>query len=189
MSSAKQRSCLTWVGIIAVVAVVSTLLFPNFVQARARGQLTACKSNLKNIGTAAEMYSTDWEGRYPNSLALLTPNYLQTIPECPPARRVTYEYERRLIALNKFVCLTHDLTDANKQCDEKLRALNRSVQLEEFAPSLEASSLPVCPDGEVYRYDAYLETYWMCCKGSNHEGVSVPADYPQYDGIQGLIDR
>ena len=45
--------------------------------------LTGCKSNLKNIGTALEMYSTDYSGHYPRNLAMLTPNYLKTIPECP----------------------------------------------------------------------------------------------------------
>lgn len=40
------------------------------------------------------MYSTDWSGKYPSDdnggLALLTPNYLKTIPECPAAGEVTY---------------------------------------------------------------------------------------------------
>jgi hypothetical protein len=47
------------------------------------GQLTACKSNLKNLGTAMEMYSTDHSGRYPKTLAQLTPDYLKVIPTCP----------------------------------------------------------------------------------------------------------
>lgn len=57
---------------------------------RSQGQLTACKSNLKNLGTALEMYSTDWEGHYPSSLQAVTPNYLKTIPECPAAGTMTY---------------------------------------------------------------------------------------------------
>ena len=61
-----------------------------FQDARAQGQLTACKSNLKNIGTSCEMYSTDYEGRYPKTTALLTPNYLKTSPECPAANADTY---------------------------------------------------------------------------------------------------
>jgi hypothetical protein len=42
--------------------------------------LTATKSNLKNMGTALEMYSTDHKGAYPATLDELTPNYLKTIP-------------------------------------------------------------------------------------------------------------
>lgn len=54
--------------------------------------MTACKSNLKNLGTALEMYSTDNAGRYPSGFALLTPNYLKTIPTCPTVGSVTYRY-------------------------------------------------------------------------------------------------
>ncbi|MCE7874620.1 hypothetical protein DYH09_30215 [bacterium CPR1] len=44
--------------------------------------MTSCKSNLKNIATALEMYSSDNEGRYPVDLGGLTPNYLKVIPGC-----------------------------------------------------------------------------------------------------------
>lgn len=53
-------------------------------------RLTECKTNLKNIGTALEMYSTDWSGKYPASLVKLTPNYLKTIPVCPTTHTDTY---------------------------------------------------------------------------------------------------
>jgi hypothetical protein len=52
--------------------------------------LTACKSNLKNIGTAMEMYSTDFSGHYPADMKLLLPNYLKTMPNCPAAGKSTY---------------------------------------------------------------------------------------------------
>lgn len=71
--------------VIAIIAILAAILVPNFIRARAQGQLTACKSNLKNIGTASEMYSTDSSGRYPGAIATLTPNYLKTIPTCPSA--------------------------------------------------------------------------------------------------------
>lgn len=71
-------------------AVMAAILVPNFIKARSQGQLTACKSNLKNIGTALEMYSTDYAGLYPESLDKLTPNYLIHIPTCPSVGSVTY---------------------------------------------------------------------------------------------------
>ncbi len=56
-------------------------------------QLTACKSNCKNIATALEMYSSDNAGRYPATLDKLIPgNYLKLIPTCPAAGRATYVY-------------------------------------------------------------------------------------------------
>ncbi len=70
--------------------LLGALLVPNFVRARARSPLGGCKSNLKNIGTAFEMYSTDWGGSYPDRLEQLTPNYLTTIPTCPNAERESY---------------------------------------------------------------------------------------------------
>lgn len=78
--------------VIAIIAILAAILVPNFIRARAQGQLSACDSNLHNIATALEMYSTDWSGRYPGSsnLSLLTPNYLKTIPTCPSAGSDTY---------------------------------------------------------------------------------------------------
>lgn len=77
-------------GAMVVAGLGAAILVPNFVRAQDQGQLTGCKSNLKNMGTALEMYATDWSGRYPNSLDKLTPNYLKTIPDCPSAGTVTY---------------------------------------------------------------------------------------------------
>lgn len=70
-------------------AFVSTILFP--ARTHCGGQLTACKSNLKNTATSLEIYSTDNAGHYPkSSLNLLTPNYLKIIPQCPSAQKDTY---------------------------------------------------------------------------------------------------
>ena len=80
--------------VIAIIAILAAILVPNFIRARAQGQVTACKSNLKNIATALEMYSTDYGGRFPTAIAsggVLTPNYLRTLPTCPGAGSVTYE--------------------------------------------------------------------------------------------------
>jgi hypothetical protein len=77
-------------GSVALAPVGAAIVIPNFIRARSQGQLTACKSDLKNIGTALEMYSTDYSGRYPTSLSLLTPNYLKMIPTCPAAGADTY---------------------------------------------------------------------------------------------------
>ena len=53
-------------------------------------ELINCKSNLKNIATALEMWSTDHEGAYPKTLAELTPEYLKYIPTCPAAGKDSY---------------------------------------------------------------------------------------------------
>ena len=71
-------------------AIAAAIMVPNFVRARGQGQFTACKSNLKNIGTALEMWSVDYDGDFPEKLEELTPNYLRVIPECPTAGVDTY---------------------------------------------------------------------------------------------------
>lgn len=73
-----------------VVPVIAAIALPNFVRARAHGQATACKSNLKNIGTALEMWSTDNSGRFPTQLSQVAPNYLRIMPTCPAAGKDTY---------------------------------------------------------------------------------------------------
>lgn len=52
--------------------------------------LAGCKTNLKHLATAMEMYSTDNSGRYPTSLKRLVPKYIEEIPQCPRAGRDTY---------------------------------------------------------------------------------------------------
>ncbi|MBQ7502406.1 hypothetical protein IJT93_06795 [bacterium] len=49
-----------------------------------------CKSNLRNIGIACEMYATDNRGAYPRSLQQLQPEYLKLLPQCPSAEADTY---------------------------------------------------------------------------------------------------
>lgn len=84
-------SLLTMLAFTAMAAVLAAILVPNWMRARARGSLTACKSNLKNIGTALEMYSTHFAGKYPASLQQVVPNYLESLPECPSAGKMTYQ--------------------------------------------------------------------------------------------------
>ncbi|MGV8125107.1 MAG: protein kinase [Candidatus Xenobiia bacterium LiM19] len=87
-----RATCFEKVVITAAALVLAAIVVPNFIRAPNQGVLTACKSNLKNIGTALEMYNTDNGGLYPKALSEVTPNYLKTIPTCAAAGKVTYEY-------------------------------------------------------------------------------------------------
>ena len=78
--------------VIAIIAILAAILIPNFIRAREEAQYSACESNLKNIATALNMYSTDWNGSYPTvamgadtglTAFSFTPTYMQTIPSCP----------------------------------------------------------------------------------------------------------
>jgi hypothetical protein len=112
MRFSAQGSPLLSTGALAVGAAI---LLPNFIHARSQGQLTACKSNEKNIATALEMWSSDNSGRYPQSLKQLTPNYLRTIPTCPAAGRDTYTATYKVEAKPDhfyFFCQGHSHQDA-----------------------------------------------------------------------------
>jgi serine/threonine protein kinase len=88
-------TCIEWL-IVAVIIVIFIMIFqPRSHHDRFLGQLTACKSNLKNYGTALEMYASDWQGKYPESLSVITPNYLRTFPTCPSAAAMSYAYLHR----------------------------------------------------------------------------------------------
>lgn len=56
-----------------------------------RRNLTRCKSNLKNLATACEMYATDNKGHYPNwPKQLVEKKYLRALPSCPLGGRYQY---------------------------------------------------------------------------------------------------
>ena len=94
----RKRSPMPLIIVTLVGFGVAAILVPNFIRARARGQLTACNSNLKNIGTGLEMYSTDNNGHFPRNLNMLTPNYLRMIPTCPAGGLDTYSHSYQVHA-------------------------------------------------------------------------------------------
>ena len=72
------------VGIILGLEVLlPTVMGPMLLRDRGQSVLARCKDNLKNLGTALEMYATDHGGRYPTSLQRVLPAYLKVLPTCP----------------------------------------------------------------------------------------------------------
>lgn len=70
--------------VIAIIAILAAILFPVFAKARARAQRTQCASNLKQIGTAINMYGDDNDGYiYPQWWADGAWQY--PVGYCPPA--------------------------------------------------------------------------------------------------------
>lgn len=84
-------SCLGCFLAGSILTVLLAILLPGFIRPAGHGQLTACKSNLKNIGTAVEMYASDNEWVYPHKLSDLLPgNYMKAIPTCPACGQDSY---------------------------------------------------------------------------------------------------
>lgn len=50
--------------VIAIIAILAAILFPVFAQAREKARQTSCASNMKQWGTAANMYMQDYDGLY-----------------------------------------------------------------------------------------------------------------------------
>jgi len=51
--------------VIAIIAVLAAILFPVFARAREKARAATCMSNLKQLGLALEMYSSDHDDLYP----------------------------------------------------------------------------------------------------------------------------
>ncbi len=48
--------------VIAIIAILAAVLFPVFAKARERARIANCINNLKQLGTAASMYASDYDG-------------------------------------------------------------------------------------------------------------------------------
>ena len=51
--------------VIAIIAILAAILFPVFAQARERARMSACVSNMRQIGTAVMMYAQDYDETFP----------------------------------------------------------------------------------------------------------------------------
>src|SRR3954466_9206674 len=52
--------------VIAIIAILAAILFPVFAKAREAARATSCRSNLKQIATAYQMYTQDFDEMLPN---------------------------------------------------------------------------------------------------------------------------
>jgi len=80
--------------VIAIIAILASILVPNFTHSRDRAKLEACKQTLRSVATALEMYNADNNGCYPAATGggywlyigdgkPFTSNYLKQTPFCP----------------------------------------------------------------------------------------------------------
>ena len=51
--------------VIAIIAILAGMLLPALARAREEARKAVCKSNLKNIGLCAKMYSQDYNDKWP----------------------------------------------------------------------------------------------------------------------------
>lgn len=79
--------------VIAIIAVLATIIMPKMSGARQKANLNACMQNVRQIGLAMEIYAqdnngfhtpyTDGAGHYAFTPTYLTPTYIRAVPTCP----------------------------------------------------------------------------------------------------------
>ncbi|MBM3457341.1 MAG: DUF1559 domain-containing protein [Armatimonadetes bacterium] len=74
--------------VVAVIAVLASILFPVFAATRERARSFACRMHLHQLGIALHLYARDYDGRFPpaeNDLTALAAAYGQSVQafRCP----------------------------------------------------------------------------------------------------------
>jgi len=89
--------------VIAIISILASMLFPVFSRAREQARKVVCLSNLRQIGTAVQMYTSDYDDMYPVG----HPFWVAEITPKPPAStflvEVTMPYTR---STQVWVCPT-----------------------------------------------------------------------------------
>jgi type II secretion system protein G len=89
--------------VVAIIAILAGILIPNFVNARAQAQTSACESNLRSIATALELVYADQQSYEPNGQADFNADpadftsaagttYLNNTPKDPAAQDQSLDY-------------------------------------------------------------------------------------------------
>src|ERR1051325_5740722 len=78
--------------VIAIIAILAAILFPVFAQAREAARKTQCLSNVRQIGTAYQMYLQDYDETFPPHVTERTAP--SGTPDTPEAR-APYSYKTK----------------------------------------------------------------------------------------------
>jgi len=73
--------------VIAIIAILAAILFPVFAQAREKARSTACLYNVKQMGTATQMYVQDYDERLFFRASATSPSVSRTGAIVPSAQQ------------------------------------------------------------------------------------------------------
>jgi len=59
--------------VIAIIAILAAILFPVYARAKEKGREVSCKSQMKQIAYAMQMYLDEWNSCFPDQTSVVTP--------------------------------------------------------------------------------------------------------------------
>ncbi len=110
--------------VVAIIAILASMLLPVLAKAKAKAQTIRCASNLRQIGLAAKLYSTDFDGCFPPTF------YTRETPGSGDAHkgRMWFDYLRSYLATTNLVlCPARPIKPKDKFGGYSSSATNRFV--------------------------------------------------------------
>lgn len=81
---------------VVVIGILTSMLAPRVVGVMSEAKKKACQANYQSLETALERYYAK-EGKYPEDLASLRPDYIKEVPICPVNSSWAYENDYKVV--------------------------------------------------------------------------------------------
>jgi prepilin-type N-terminal cleavage/methylation domain-containing protein len=123
--------------VVAIIAILAGILIPNFVNARAQAQTSACESNLRSIATSLELVYADQQSYEPNGQAQFNADpadftsaagttYLNNTPKDPAAQDQSQYYTVKVTTQSGGAPPSYVITCPGTHVGSTLAKLQRS---------------------------------------------------------------
>ena len=115
MLKGKRFSLIELLVVIAIIGILASILLPVLAKSRKKAFQVSCANNIRQVGLAANMYSSDWEGLMPYDYGSSSPikvlaktgfmepslgSWTPAAAQCPSGLDVTTASWRSNIAMN-----------------------------------------------------------------------------------------